>query len=522
MRYALIVGNNTGIDSDGTQPFPPLKHAEREATDLKNSLVGLANFDASRQRTRLLTGATLSQVNAAFEAIKRQKEQDEKFFKSMESIFLFYFTGHGLEGRILLKDGAVSSETLAALFNSIDADLSVGVFDACHSGSLDGVLSEKGIRTMPGFNMIRSLPSEVLSAKGSIWYVSSHSGQMSYEDKALGGVFTHFFIEALKHAPKEGPGIPLENIWQYVRRETVSYTASRNRVQIPEQIIKLRSSAPVYFSFPVPRSATLVLSEGFDGRFALEYADGHLTEVFEKKRGTRHEVAIYPGRARLVLIDETSDVMADKVFEISSGGTLILQGMPEVPVRPPVGERAAPLFPKGLAIRDRLTATKLEPRFSFISGVGYAFSYTDRDQIHPRHRIAIPFRFDFKRAMLDVAVNLGLDRRQYDWAYRAFMVGGELRSGFCLDVKAVRLNINLGFSFGHIAQQYQDQNHTDATKWEFYPTGGISAVFPRTSKALAEVYAFVGPLISPGQGIDGTMGVQTAGGVGATFYLRLI
>ena len=66
--------------------------------------------------------------------------------------------------------------------------------------------------------MIRDLPSEVLSANGSIWYVSSGSGQPSYEDDQLGGVFTHFFIEALEKAEQDGPGITLERIWQYVRK----------------------------------------------------------------------------------------------------------------------------------------------------------------------------------------------------------------------------------------------------------------------------------------------------------------
>jgi hypothetical protein len=30
IRYAIIIGNNIGVDADGMQPFPPLLHAERE------------------------------------------------------------------------------------------------------------------------------------------------------------------------------------------------------------------------------------------------------------------------------------------------------------------------------------------------------------------------------------------------------------------------------------------------------------------------------------------------------------
>ena len=232
-------------------------HAEREAALLRKKLVKFSNFDPSSKRTRLLTGATRDEVKAAIRSLLKKKKSDQKAFGRIDSLFLFYFTGHGLNGRLLLEDGALFAEEIGEFFSSINADFSVGIFDACYAGSLDtAALASKGIHSAPGLNLFRELPEEVLSAEGRIWYVSSSREQESYEDERLGGVFTHFFMEALERADSNGPGITLESIWQYTRANTVEYTQQRKRMQVPEQYIaKLRSSAPIYFSFPMARSS---------------------------------------------------------------------------------------------------------------------------------------------------------------------------------------------------------------------------------------------------------------------------
>ncbi|MCP4675520.1 MAG: caspase family protein, partial [Deltaproteobacteria bacterium] len=134
IRYALVLGNNVGVDADGKQPFPPLKHAEKEAQILKERLVGLSNFDESNARTRLLAGATRKQLKAAVHSLVRQKKKDQQLLGKVDTMFLFYFTGHGLQERLLLQDGPISADELGELFNSMGADFSVGVFDACYSG----------------------------------------------------------------------------------------------------------------------------------------------------------------------------------------------------------------------------------------------------------------------------------------------------------------------------------------------------------------------------------------------------
>ena len=522
MRYALIVGNNDGFDDDGKQPFPSLLHAEREAKELKRQLVGISNFDKSAKRTRLLVGGTTQEVREAVDALAKQKARDQAMFGTMESIFLFYYTGHGLSGRLLLKDGPLRAETIKDLFNSVGADFSVGVFDACYAGS---VLMEKGIRPAPPLDMVQDFPAEVLSAKGSVWYVSSGSKESSYEDHELGGVFTHFFIEALVKAQQDGPGITLDKIWQYVREHTTEYTAAHSRKQIPEQFVsKLRSKAPVYFSFPVPRNANLVLSKDLEGRFALSYADGHLTEVFEKRRGKASTIPIYPGRAKLMLIGDQST--REHPFSLNEGGTLVIHTMPKGP--PEFGERATPLFAKGdddssprFSVNRQIRATKLEPGVSAFVGAGYAFSLTIEQLLHPRHRFRLPVRLDWGAIFLDFSGGFGIDRRQYPaWSYRVKMAGGELGAGYGWRLGTLRFNTKASFVFSRLWQHFKSGRKK--LGWQYQPTLSAALLLTETSPAIVEIAANVGPVYSEGSGFDSQKSWFVFGGAGITLYYRLM
>ena len=522
LRYALIIGNNIGMDSDHKAPFPPLAHAEQEAARIKKALTTSANFDTSDKRTRLLTGATTTQVKAAFEALSRQKREDQTLFGPVDTIFLLYFTGHGLEKRLLLEDGPLSSFELTRLFNTFGADFSIGIFDACHVGSFESILTEKGIRATPEFNMLQELPGEVLAAKGSVWYLSSGKGQASYEDSQIGGVFTHFFLESLNNAHRDGPGITLESIWKYVRDHTAEYAASRHRTQIPEQVIyNFRSNASVYFAFPVPRTATLMLTEAIGGRFALVYADSHLTEVFEKKVGRSLRLAVYPGRARLVLLDSVAARRSEHPIRLPEAGTLIIHTLPETPPAPAIGERSTVLFTKGAAVQAPIAGMRIEPGASLLMGARGAFSYTAEEMLSPRYRFALPFRLDLRRIFSDISLVYGADRRQYtSWGYSARMVGGNVGGGFALDFSSIRLNLRMAVAFSHIWQSFED--HTRRSGWQYHPTAGVSVLYPRRGRFFAELFVDVGPLYSPGAGVDAEGSWIAAGGAGLSLFYRLL
>lgn len=521
LRYALILGNNVGVDANREEPFLPLKLAEKESMVLRDALVRLSNFDPSRNRTRLLTGATRRDVREAIRALVRQKQKDEQRFADTESLFLFYFTGHGLKGELLLDDGPLSAAEVGEMFRSMDADFSVGVFDACYSGSLeDEALNAKGVISTPGFNLFRELPEEVLSAEGRIWYVSSGPGQASYEDEKLGGVFTHYFIEALSRAPRDGPGITLDRIWDYARQHTVEFTSSRNRRQVPAQYIaKLKINAPIYFSFPEERSATLVLSESIEGEFALSYTTGQLTEVIQKPAGKTSKIAVYPGKARLMLIrNDTGRTVQDLYF--SQGGEVVLRHLPEERPATAVGQRSDDLWEKGVGLERAITATAVRSGLSVLGGAAYGYDYSDPGVLLPQHAFSLAGRLDYDRLVVDLRAGYGLDKRDFeDWGYKADSLVTGVQLGYGLDFASWRLKLAAGLQTAAMWQRFPN----GATKQSvaLRPALHAGALFPTRKKVMFELSAQAGPTRSPASSINGEPLWSFSGGAALTVYYRL-
>jgi hypothetical protein len=507
-----------GVDADGKQPFAELRHAEEEARILCDRLSNLSNFDASAQRTRLITGATREEIKAAIGSLAAQKKADQKMLGHIDTIFLFYFTGHGLEGRLLLQDGPLGAAELGGLLKSVGADFTVGVFDACNSGSL----SPKGILPTPGLNLFRELPEEVLAAEGSIWYVSSAPGQASYEDDQLGGIFTHFFIEALERAEPAGPGITLDRIWDYTRQHTVQYTAERNRRQVPQQhIANLTASAPIYFSFPKKRDATLVFSEGITGQFALSYAGGQLTELVSKTAGKRKDLAVYPGKAQLALLGKGKLVGISEIT-LTSGQALVLSTAPEaISPDPALGERSLTLWEKG-AGGQTLIAKAAGPGVSLLGGAGYAYDLGPEDMLIPSHGLSAKLRLDYARIWSALSLNYGFGNRDLEsWSYRVDAVGGELSGGYQYPLSRL-FNLNAGIAAGaaRLWQKYGDDTRREG--WQIEPSVKLGALYHQAGLPFAiEITVSAGPAWSPGTGADADYFWYFKGNAGLSIYYRI-
>ncbi|MBN2528991.1 MAG: caspase family protein [Deltaproteobacteria bacterium] len=521
IRYALILGNNEGADTDGSHPFEPLLHAEREVSVLRQKLVKVSNFDSSNVRTRVLAGATRAEVKSTISGLIKKRKADLKAFGQVNTLFLFYFTGHGREGRLLLKDGPLPAEEIGDMFSRMNADFSIGVFDACFSGSLDASkLSSKGIHPAPGLNLFQELPENVLSAEGRMWYVSSSSNQESYEDDRLGGVFTHFFIEALEHAESRGPGITLEDIWQYARSHTIEYTTQRKRIQVPEQYISnLRSSAPIYFSFVKKRNATLELSSKLAGRFALSYTAGNLTEVFDKDSGIKRSLAVYPGHARLIMVNANEQV-STRTVTLKSGERLIVGTMQETSSNPSLGEHSEELLEKGTVLEWDVSARHIKRGVSVLSGVGYEYAIANSVLLFARNGAFLPFRFDLGHLYACVQLDYGYDRRSYpSWSYSVHETGGKLTAGYAGSFSKWRLGAGAGFSLSYLRQRYEDNVRRNSA--QFRPLIELTVLYTLTRLLLVAVAADCGVGYSPGAGANSEKIWRFSGTVGAMLGFRL-
>ena len=107
VRYALIVANDHGVAPPGVV-LADLEHAEREALVIRNRLVRLANFDDSADRVVVLRGKTRAEILAAAKALAEQHRDDRAVLGDVSTLFAFFFTGHGLEGKLLTRDAPLT------------------------------------------------------------------------------------------------------------------------------------------------------------------------------------------------------------------------------------------------------------------------------------------------------------------------------------------------------------------------------------------------------------------------------
>lgn len=497
VRYAVVVGCNRGVDRDGAEPFPPLVHAQHEARRLRQRLVRVANFDPSAERTVLLQGATRASLEEAFSTVARARQQDLRRLGPARSLFLFFFTGHGLQGRILLEDGPVTASELGAMIKRVGADFTVGAFDACYAGSLDpDTLHEKGVGGNPGLDLFRELPEEVLTAEGSVWFVSSGPGQASYEDERLGGVFTHYFIEALDQAERDGPGITLDRIWHYVRQNTTAYTLERNRHQVPQQYVaRLHAAGPLYFSFPLERSATLVLGESVRGRYLLSYADGQLTEMVSKRAGERTELAVYPGEARLVKL-VPGGVGPPRSLVLAPGGRLEVLGGSDPAPASGLGHKTVSLWEdKGEA--GTIRAAAVQPGTSVLLGAGYEAGLGSPDALDPRHLALVRARVDHGGLVAEAALGYGGDGRDHEsWGYTLHALVAEAHAGWAFDLGPARLAAGAGLGAGRLWQEFDSGQSRRG--WSLRPHAVVSLVFPAGGRLAVEALLRGGAARVPG------------------------
>lgn len=432
IRYAIVVGSDVGTDPKSGK-LPALLHAEEEAARLHRKLSSCCNFGSEEGRMVLLLRPTRADLETASKAIRAKMEEDARAFGAFRSMFAFFFTGHGLDGRILLSDGPASQAELRSLFGTIHADLTIGVFDACFSGSLtEDVLSEKGLRPTPGFNPLQELPGEMLTAEGNIWLVSSGPNESSYEDQALGGVFTHYLIEALDLPTGGGPGLSLDRIWSHAQRQTSQFASSKSRSQHPERIVsKMREQSVLYFSFPEERTSSLSFGPGVEGTFLLHYEDSLYTEAILKKRGQPKRVMLYPGRAVLSEVSQGA-VIASRALVLLEDTEVALADADASQLNPLLSSRVEQLWPKGFGTQE-LRAVRVDGRWKLDVGASFALALVPEGRLAATQSVTLDIGLRRWSWVLEAGLGYGFRHEKFSsWGYRLDELGLFARGGLAV------------------------------------------------------------------------------------------
>ena len=431
-RYALIIGNNRGRAARTS--LPPLQHAERDARRLRDALLRLANFDTSR--VKLVLGAGRERILAAARELAARAARDRARLGQSSTLFAFFYTGHGLTGQLLTADAPLSGADLSRIFQKMRASVTLGVFDACYSGSLGlHTLRAKGIRATPGFNAFEALPTEMLDASGTLWFVSSQPHEVSYEDRRLGGVFTHFFLEGMRRASSDELGVTIQDIWAYAATRTRHYTARAGRPQNPQQIIRsLTSTGPLYFSFPRRRSARLRFAAGLAGRFLVRYDKGQLVEAVHKERGRPLEVPVY-----------ATGLHVERADGSRWSQTLAPRPGAELTVRPGAGWRPARLLgARDVQLRSKgaLLVTERRAAWSGLLHLGYQARVAPEQSGTVPNRASLGLRLDRGVAFANLEGSYGRRAERYPaWGFTLDQAQVGLHLGAALDVWRLRLGL---------------------------------------------------------------------------------
>ncbi|OGQ82893.1 MAG: hypothetical protein A2289_07390 [Deltaproteobacteria bacterium RIFOXYA12_FULL_58_15] len=447
-RFAIVVGNNHG-HTDAAQ-LKNLLHAEREARRLRDHLVDLGNFD--RNRVELLTGASRQQILDAADRLAKRHAEERKALGDTSTLFAFFFTGHGLGGELLTATDPITSEDLRNIFATMDATLTLGFFDACYAGQLD--IHSKGAVATPGFNPIEALPREILNAQGTMWFVSSQPDELSYEDEKLGGLLTHFFIEAFTLAETTGVGVPLENMWEYARSRTRAHAARFGRTQTPAKLVRqLEARGPLYLSFPKRRTASLAFDAAIDGEFLVQYEQGALVEKVTKAAGSELELPMYPGPISVVAMDTNATISltlpANTRVRIQPEDLTLPKFIP--------GQRDSPIREKGELPGLLLTIPKDHVDLGL--GAHYGLSLSGADFRWPTHYVGAHLWGIYGSWTLNLEASYGYG-------------GQDLPSwSFAIDEIGARAYLGYGWNLGHAAHLEIDVGAGPSWQWTSYNSG---------------------------------------------------
>ena len=276
-----------------------------------------------------------------------------------------------------------------------------------------------------------------------MWFVSSRPGELSYEDEQLGGLFTHFFIEAFTAAPPDRVGVTLEGMWDYSVQRTAAYAARFGRSQTPEKIVRdLKARSPLYFSFAQDRSARLRFMPGVEGTFLILYEQAALAERVVKRAGEAMEVAVFPGALSLRRVDSRTSQEASRRFEIEPGALVLLQprgaeaaahgpGFAEVPIR---GKGALPEIELTRDAAQSVAALE----------VGYRFVLGRPELLGADHSVTVGAGVMRGHLALGAEASYGPRRGTYpEWSFREHELGLGVRGGYGFDLGLARLDVEL-------------------------------------------------------------------------------
>lgn len=239
-RVLVVVGSEHGLAGEW-----PLTYAVRDAENFARVMVDLG--DVSSDHVIALRDPTPRDVLGALRSADKLMEAG--------STLLVFYSGHGSESALHLRNERLELSTLHAELRRVRAGLRLLVVDACRGG-----VARKGFKKARTFDIQLTQPSQykglvVLSAAGD-----GENALESYELKS--GVFSHHLISALRGAgDRDADGrISLYEAYEYAYSSTLKTSShASDNLQHPTLSVAVEGSGPLVLTRVAPARSLLML-----------------------------------------------------------------------------------------------------------------------------------------------------------------------------------------------------------------------------------------------------------------------
>lgn len=212
-RFALVVGNDRG--GHDTRPLLYASEDARRIHDVLTRYGSVSGGDAL-----LLVNRVADDLQRALTDLQNRAAAARKL--GAHTSLIVYYSGHAKDGALRLGDTRVPLDELKGRLQRSGADVVVGIFDSCRSGT---VIRTKGARHAPAFDVQANSAEE---ARGTVFLSSSSADEDAQEsDEIRGSYFSYNLGNALSGvADQSGDGrITLSEAYAYAYARTVADTA---------------------------------------------------------------------------------------------------------------------------------------------------------------------------------------------------------------------------------------------------------------------------------------------------------
>jgi hypothetical protein len=341
-RFALVIGNNTTLDSKQTA----LRFADDDAARMAELLAEsgadvelVTAFDKESQESfsNLVPGATRPTKKGFEKAWKRLRERMDEAERKGTVEFVVYYSGHGdvgPDGRgFLTLDGGklTRNDLFGKLLKESPADHNHLIIDACRSEEF--VLS-RGKEWKPDKSRrdYADAVSDYLDKQhlGSFpntgVILASSADQQTHEwERYRGGIFTHELLSGLRGgADLNGDGrVEYSELGAFVSAANSGVSDPRARLQVTVRPPQMDQRSPVIVHQDVAKQRVLLFASSDENRYTVEDLRGvRLADV--RRSGERPGyLRLPPGDVFIYREPEKGERMDEAAIGADSGGIVL-------------------------------------------------------------------------------------------------------------------------------------------------------------------------------------------------------